>query len=79
MIECKQVQYGKFPNSRVDNSDSSGPVRSIIKLIQDLIIKHILTMFGADWLIFVDDKSVNKVIFSNFFQIQGQITTNVRV
>ena len=34
--------------------DSSGPVKSIIKLIQILMITYNLTMFGADWLIFVD-------------------------
>ena len=38
------------------------------------MITYILTKFGAD---FVDDKSVNKVIFSNFFQIEVQITPDV--
>ena len=38
-----------FANSRAHNSDSSGPVRSIIELIRDLMITYILTKFGADW------------------------------
>ena len=36
-----------FPNSRADNSRSSGPIRSIIELIRDLMV--ILIKFGADW------------------------------
>ena len=39
-----------------DNSDSFGPIRSIMKLIRDLMITYILTKFGADWSIFVDDR-----------------------
>ena len=31
-----------------------------------------LTKFGADWLIFVDEKSVNKVIFGNFSKLKGK-------
>ena len=27
------VKYGKFSNSRADNSDSSGPISSIIEVI----------------------------------------------
>ena len=34
--------------------DSSGPIKSIIELIRDLMITYILTKFGADWSIFVD-------------------------
>ena len=30
-----KVKYGKFSNLMADNSDSSGPISSIIKLIQD--------------------------------------------
>ena len=41
---------------RADNLVSSGPIRSIIKLIRGLMIKYILTKFGADWLIFEDDR-----------------------
>ena len=41
-------------NSRVNNSDNFGPIKTIINLIQDLIVTYILTKFGADWLIFVD-------------------------
>ena len=29
-------------------------IKSIIKLIRDLIVIYILTKFGADWSIFVD-------------------------
>ena len=43
-----------FKKSRANNSDSSGAFRSIIKLIQDLMVTYILTKFGADWFIFVD-------------------------
>ena len=56
-----KVKYGKFSNSRADNSDSSGPISSIIELIRDLMVIYILTKFGADWSIFVD-ASVNKKI-----------------
>ena len=35
---------------------SSGPIRFIIELIQDLMVTYILTKFGADWSIFVDDR-----------------------
>ena len=48
------VKYGKFSNSRADNSDSSGLINSIIKLIRALVVIYILTKFGDDWLIFVD-------------------------
>ena len=50
----KKVKYGKFSNSRADNSDSSGPITFIIELIRDLMVIYILTKFGADWFIFVD-------------------------
>ena len=49
------MKYDKFYNSRADNSSSSDPNRSVIKLIPDLMITYILTKFGADWSIFVDD------------------------
>ena len=42
--------YGKFSNSRADNLDSSGPIRSIIKLNRDLMATYILTKFSADCL-----------------------------
>ena len=57
MLECKsvnKVKYGKFSKSRADNSDSSGPISSMIELNRDLIVIYILTEFGIDWLIFVD-------------------------
>ena len=42
------------------------------------MITYILTKFGADWLIFGDDGSVNSHI-QQIFQIQGQITPDVLV
>ena len=49
-----KVKHGKFSNSRVDNSDSSSLIRSIIKLNRGLMITYILTKFGANWSIFED-------------------------
>ena len=43
-------------NSRGNNSDSSGPIKSVINLILDLMVTYILTKFGADLLIFVDNR-----------------------
>ena len=43
-----------FANSRTSISDSSGPIKSLIELIRDLMVTYILTKFGADWFIFVD-------------------------
>ena len=43
-----------FANSRANYSDSSGLIKSIIEVIQDLMVTYILTKFGADWSIFVD-------------------------
>ena len=43
-----------FAKSRANNSNSSGPITSIIEPIRDLMVTYILTKFGADWLIFVD-------------------------
>ena len=34
--------------SRANYSDSSGLIKSIIKLIQDLMVTYILIKFGAD-------------------------------
>ena len=42
-----------FLIQRADNTDTSGPITSIIELIQDLMVIYILTKFGVDWLIFV--------------------------
>ena len=42
------------------------------------MITYIFTKFGGDWLIFVDDKSVNSQIHQ-IFQIQGQVTPDVLV
>ena len=36
------------------------------------MITYILTKFGADWSIFVDDKSVKKDTFSNFHKFKGK-------
>ena len=35
-------------NSRANYSDSSGSIKSITELIQDLMVTYILTKFGAD-------------------------------
>ena len=59
MIESKHSQYGKFSNSRADNSGSSGPITTIIELIRALVVIYILTKFGDDWLIFVDAVFLN--------------------
>ena len=49
-----EVKHGKFSNSRADNSDSPGPIRSSIELIWSLMVTYILTKFGSDWSIYVD-------------------------
>ena len=58
--------------------DSSGPINSIIKLIRDLMVIYILTMFGADWSIFVDARvlSVNKKIVDG--RMDGRTDTDGR-
>ena len=68
-----KVKYGKFSNSRADNSDSSGPISSIIKLIRDLIFIYILTKFGADWLILVDARLLTRKLWTD-----GQTDTDGR-
>ena len=64
-----KVKYGKFSNSRADNSDSSGPnssiIDSIIELIRDLMVIYILTKFGADWLIFVDARVLTRKLWTD--------------
>ena len=49
-----EAQNGKFSNSRADNSDSCGPINSIIELIRHLMVIYIWNKLGADWLICVD-------------------------
>ena len=44
-VQTKSVS-AIFANSRVNNSDSSGPIKPII--IRDLMITYILTKFGAE-------------------------------
>ena len=54
-IYCDHVWYqtksdsALFANSRGNNSDSSGPIKSIISLIRDLMVTYILTNF--DWML----------------------------
>ena len=67
-----KVKYGKFSNSRADNSDSSGPINSIIKLIRDLIIIYILTKFGADLLIFVDARVLTRKLWTDRRRTDGR-------
>ena len=50
--------------SRADNSDSSGPISSIIELIRDLLVIYTLTKFGADWLIFVDARVLTRKLWT---------------
>ena len=54
MLESKHSQIWQIFDSRADNSDSSGPIGSIIELIRALVVIYILSTFGDDWLIFVD-------------------------
>ena len=55
MLGCKQSQIEHFLQIQGQiSSDSSGPIKSIIKLIQNLMVTYILTKFGADCLISVD-------------------------
>ena len=60
-----KVKYGKFSNSKADNSDSSGPISSIIELILDLMVIYILTEFGADWLIFVGASVLTRKLWTD--------------
>ena len=62
MLECKQSQIWQIFNSKADNSDSSGPISSIIELIRDLMVKYTLTKLYADWLIFVDASVYKKIV-----------------
>ena len=59
------VKYGKFFNSRADNSDSSGPISSIIGLIWALVVIYILTKFGDDWWIFVDARVLTSKLWTD--------------
>ena len=54
MLECKQSDSAIFANSKANNSNSSALIKSIIDLIQDLMVTYISTKFGADWLVFAD-------------------------
>ena len=48
VLSVNKVKYGKFSNSRADNSDSSGTISSIIELTRDLMVIYFSTKFGAD-------------------------------
>ena len=65
MLEINIVKYGKFSNSRADNSDSSGPINSIIELVRALVVIYILTKFGDDWLIFVDARVLTSKLWTD--------------
>ena len=45
------------------DSDSSGPISSVIELIRDLMVIYILTKFGAEWLIFVDARVLTRKLW----------------
>ena len=53
--------------------DSSSPISSIIKLIQDLTVIYILTKLGADWSIFVDARVLTRKLW-----MDGRTGTNGR-
>ena len=75
ICRCKsinEVKNGKFCNSRADNSNSSGPITSIIKLIRDLTVIYILTKFGADWLIFVDARVLTRKLWMDGQTVSDQ-------
>ena len=55
----------KFSHSRADNSNSSGPISSIIELYLDLMVIYNLTKFGADWLIFVDARVLTRKLWTD--------------
>ena len=81
MLESKLSQIKQFFYSRANNSGHSGPIRSKIKLIRDLMVIYILT----NWLISVD-ASVNKVKYGNFLNSRannssgsGRIRTKIKV
>ena len=69
------VKYGKFSNSRADNSDSSGPISSIIKLIRALLVIYILTKFSDDWLILVDARVLTSKLWTDGRRTDGQRRT----
>ena len=54
-----------FANSRANNLDSSGRIKSIIELIRNLMVIYILTKFGADWLIFVDARVLKRKLWTD--------------
>ena len=69
--ECKQSYSAIFANSRANNSDSSGLIKSIIKLIRDLMFTCTLTKFSTDWLIFVDARCKQSQM-QNFLKFKGK-------
>ena len=52
--------------------DSSGPISSITKMIQDLMVIYIVTKFGADWLIFVDARVLTRKLWTDGRWKDGQ-------
>ena len=53
-------------------TQSSGPITSIIEVIRDLMIIYILTMFGADWLIFVDARVLTRKLWTDGRRTDGE-------
>ena len=72
------VKYGKFSNSRADNSNSSGPINSIIQLIRALVVIYFLTKFGDDWLIFVDARVLTSKLWTDGRRTAGRTDANGR-
>ena len=60
-----KVKYGKFSNSRADNSNNSDPISSITELIRDLMVIYTLNKFCADWLIFVDARVLIRKLWTD--------------
>ena len=48
-----------------DNSDSSNPIISIIKLIRDFRVIDIWPKFGADWLMLVDARALTRLLWTD--------------
>ena len=72
------VKYGKFSNSRAYNSDISGLISSIIKLIRDLMVIYILTKSDLDWLIFVDARVLRRKLWMDRRLTDGQTDNDGR-
>ena len=78
MLQNNIVKYGKFSNSRADNSDTSSPINSIIELIRALVVIYILTKFGDDWFIFVDARVLTSKLWTDGRRTDGRTDADGR-